>query len=102
MTQENIPIKYTLGMWKSLPAYPTKLDVLYEIYNYNFKNGKAEFSELTLNAFWFDDKGVGNWRGTRKETWFNDLVKDGTIKESRKDKSDKVWYIIDETLNPFL
>lgn len=101
MTQENIPIKYTLNMWKSLPGYPTKLDVLYEIYNYVHKNEKKEFSELTLNAFWFDDKGVGNWRGTKKETYVNELMKEGTIKETRKDKSEKSWYVIDENKNPF-
>lgn len=100
MTQENIPIKYTLGMWKSLPQYPTKLDVLYEIYNHGFKNDKPEFSEQTLNSLWFDEKGAGNWKGTRKETFFNELLKDGTITESKK-TGDKAWYVIEDKLNPF-
>ena len=100
MTQENVPVKYTMNIWKSLPVYPTKLDVLYEIYAHMFKNGKTEFSEQTLNSIWYDAKGSGNWKGTRYEHHFIELQKDVTFKEVKK--NDKQWFIIDDTKNPFL
>lgn len=100
MTQENIPVKYTLGMWKTLPQYPTKLDVLYEIYNYSFRQEKAEFSEQTFNSIWYDEKGSGNWKGTKIEILVKDLIKDGTIKEAKK-TGDKVWYTLNNKQNPF-
>jgi hypothetical protein len=101
MTQENIPVKYSMNIWKSLPGYPTKLDVLYEIYSHLFKNSKSEFSEQTLNGIWFDDKGVANWRGTKYEHYFIELQKDSTIRESKNIKG-KSWMIIEEKHNPFI
>jgi len=100
MTQENVPVKYTMNIWKSLPVYPTKLDVLYEIYSNLFKNSKTEFSEQTLNSIWFDEKGSGNWKGTKYEHYFIELQKDSTIKEV-KNTNGKSWLVIDETKNPF-
>jgi hypothetical protein len=101
MTQDNVPVKYTLGIWKSLPVYPTKLDVLYEIYAFMFKSGKTEFSEQTLNSLWLDAKGVGNWKGTKYEHFFIELRKDSTIKEIKK-VGDKSWLVIDPEKNPFI
>jgi len=100
MTQENVPVKYTMGIWKALPVYPTKLDVLYEIYSHLFKNSKTEFSEQTLNAIWFDEKGSGNWKGTKYEFFFIELQKDSIFRET-KNVNGKSWLIIDETKNPF-
>jgi hypothetical protein len=100
MTQENIPVKYTMNIWKSLPVYPTKNDVLFEIYSYLFKNSKTEFSEQTLNAIWFDDKGSGNWKGTKYEYFFVELQKDSVFKEI-KNVNGKSWLVIDEQKNPF-
>ena len=101
MTQDNVPVKYTMGMWKSMPNYPTKLDVLYEVYANLFKAGKTEFSEQTLNSIWFNSAGAGSWKGTKTEILVQDLIKDGTFKES-KTVNEKVWYVIDTKLNPFL
>lgn len=101
MNTDNVPIKYQMSIWKGLKGYPTKNDVLYEIYSYLFKNSKTEFSEQTLNSLWFDEKGVGNWRGTTYEKHFIDLLKDLIIRES-KTVNDKSWFIIDEKKNIFL
>jgi hypothetical protein len=89
-----------MNIWKSLPTYPTKMDVLFEIYSFIFKMDKTEFSEQTLNSLWMDEKGSGNWRGTKYEFQFNELRKDSTIKES-KNVGGKSWLIIDESKNPF-
>lgn len=101
MTQENIPVKYSMGIWKSLPVYPTKGDVLYEIYSHLFKAGKTEFSEQTLNSIWFDEKGSGNWKCTRYEHHFIELQKDVTFKES-KNVNGKPWFVIDDKKNIFM
>ncbi len=100
MNQENVPVKYTMGIYKALPIYPTKNDVFYEIYSYLFKNKKTEFSEQTLNSIWFDTHGSGNWKGTAVETHFNELVAD-TFKET-KNASGKVWYSIETDKNIFI
>ena len=100
MNQENIPIKYTMNIWKSLPVYPTKMDVLFEIYSYLFKNSKTEFSEQTLNSIWYDSTGSGNWRGTSTELHFNELIRDN-FKET-KNVNGKSWFSIDQEKNPFL
>jgi hypothetical protein len=100
MTQENIAVKYTMGIHKSLPIYPTKMDVLFEIYSHLFKNSKTEFSEQTLNSIWFDEKGSGNWKGTKYEYHFIELQKDSIIKEV-KNTNGKSWLIIDDSKNIF-
>ena len=102
MNQELTPVKYLLGMWKTMPGYPTKLDTLYEIYNFLYKNEKKEFSEQTLNGIWYDEKGVANWKGTRRELWVKELISDGAIVVSRTEQfkgEDKDWYRIEN--NPF-
>lgn len=101
MNQEKIPLKYTLGIWKSTKTYPTKMDVLYEVYEYLNKSNKTEFSEQTLNSVWFDQSGSGNWKDTIKQVFFNELITDGTFIES-KNTGDKIWYKIEEKLNPFI
>lgn len=80
---DNTPIKYHLGMWKSLPGYPTDSDFLFEVISYLEKNSKTgEFSELTLNT------AVGpKWRDTH-DLVFRRLIESGQIEaEQRKDKT---------------
>lgn len=102
MTNDNVPFKYLLSMWKTMPNYPTKLDVLYELYSHIVKNMKnSEFSEQTFNAIWYDQSGVANWKGTAIESKLNEMFADGTFVKSR-DVGEKSWYKIADAANPFL
>lgn len=101
MNQNDIPMKYVLGLWKNASMYPTKNDVLFEIISFVEKNTKnGEFSEQTLNRIWHDQSGSGNWKETVFEDLFQTLVNDGIITQART-AGDKVWYQIDQEKNPF-
>jgi len=93
LNKENIPIKYHLSMWKSLPGYPTGQDFLYEVLSYLEKNAKTQdFSEQTLNY------AIGqDWRTTHEKI-FNDLVAAGTIETDMRGEK-KIYKVKD---NPFL
>jgi hypothetical protein len=100
MNAQRIPVKYSMMLWKTLPDYPTKLDILYEVCLFLEKNGKTEFSEQTLNSIWIDPAGVQVWRGTKIEEIVKKLMDEGVFKEA-KTVNDKVWYVINEDKNPF-
>ena len=91
----NTPVKYTMNMWKALPGYPTKPDVLYEILVYLVKSSKTEFSLDTLNSVW------DVWRGTVTEDIVNEFIDNGTFVEV-KEKSGKARYKISNNSNPFI
>ena len=95
MDNNKLPIKYQISIWKTLPAYPTRADVLFELYTYIGKKSTDEFSEQTLNGIWCDATGVANWRGTIFETRINDMMNDGTFEKTRtEEKSGKDWFKI--------
>ena len=51
MNRNKIKLKYVLNLWKSLPEYPTKEDVLYEIKSFLVRDSRpGEFSHQTLNV----------------------------------------------------
>jgi hypothetical protein len=62
MEKSKLKMKYLLGIWKDLPEYPTKEDVIYELNSYLIKDGRpdGEFSDQTFNSFlpenWEDEK----------------------------------------------
>lgn len=94
---DKLPIKYHIGIWKTLHGYPTRNDVLYELYVYVSKKITDEFSEQTLNGIWYDQEGAANWKGTVYETHINDMMSDGTFKKVRtEEKSGKEWYTINK------
>lgn len=94
MNKDKLPIKYHIGVWKTLPGYPSKQDVLYEITAYMERKSMTEFSEQTLNGIWYDQQGVANWAGTAHEEVVNSMIESGTIKVSRVEDSGKEWYTI--------
>jgi len=95
MNKDRLPIKYHVGVWKTLPKYPNRMDVLYEVYSYMSRKGMDKFSELTLNGIWNDQDGVANWRGGPIEAVVDELFSNGTF-EKIDDESDKNWYRIKE------
>lgn len=101
MDKDKIPVKYSMSIWKTLPKYPTREDVLYELMLYMEKNlSGGEFSEQTFNGIWYDHLLTEpNWKGTKIEERLNEMFSDGTF-EHTKDKGDKAWYKITKT--PFV
>lgn len=88
-----------MNIWKTLPKYPTREDVLYELCMYVEKNlANKEFSELTFNGIWYDTGGVANWKGTRIEEHINEMFANGTFVMSR-DQNGKTWFKVAN--NPF-
>ena len=53
MEKNKLKLKYLLGIWRDLPEYPTKEDIIYELNSYLIKDGRpdGEFSEQTFNSF---------------------------------------------------
>jgi hypothetical protein len=92
MLTENTPIKYHLGMWKSLPGYPTSSDFLFEVTSYLEKNSRTgEFTEQTFNA------AIGpKWRDTHERV-FGELLESGDI--TTEVRGDKTVYRVKN--NPF-
>jgi hypothetical protein len=90
---DNTPIKYHLGMWKSLPSYPTETDFLFEVISYLEKNSKTgEFTELTLNSI-VNPK----WKETHEKVFLK-LIESGKI--IAIERKDKMIYQVKD--NPFL
>lgn len=97
LNKNRLPVKYLVGVWKTLPGYPTKEDVLYELANYIQRKVKGgEFSEQTFNGIWCDQSGVANWKNTQIEKHLNSMISGGTF-EKTKDSGDKIWYRIKDT-----
>jgi len=100
MDVAKVPVKYSLGLWKTLPSYPTRQDVIYEIHVWMTKNERIDFTEQNMNWV-FDVNGQPTWVGTKIEEHFRGMINDGTIKKSDRVLNDTVRYIIDETQNIF-
>jgi len=98
MNKDKLPVKYQINIWKTLPNYPTREDVLFELYMYISKKKSDEFSEQTLNGIWYDAGGVANWKGTAHESRINEMMTDGTFGKVRtEEKSGKSWFKIAKT-----
>lgn len=90
MNRNKIKLKYVLNLWKSLPGYPTKEDVLYEIKSFLVRDSRpGEFSHQTLNAV-FGSK----WEKTEYGRIVNELIEDGSIEETKKISASKKWYTL--------
>jgi hypothetical protein len=90
MNRNKIKLKYVLNLWKSLPEYPTKEDVLYEIKSFLVRDSRpGEFSHQTLNAV-FGSK----WEKTEYGRIVNELIEDGLIEETKKISASKKWYTL--------
>ena len=91
MERNKTKFKYLLGIWKTLPGYPTTEDISYEISSYLIKDGRngGEFSNQTLNSIF----GSG-WEKTRVKEIIDEMFLSGEIYESKKGTNGKVWYKI--------
>ena len=69
-------MKYHMGIWKELPAYPTEEDVIFELNSYLVRDGRpnGDFSMQTFNSFL-----PGGWESSKHGEIINDLIKKETF-----------------------
>lgn len=89
MDKNKIKLKYLLGIWKTLPSYPTSEDIVYEIKSFLLKEGKSggEISQQNLKSIFgsdYENKTHGNI--------LSELIQSGEIEEKVKGQQNKVWY----------
>lgn len=89
MSREKTKFKYLMGLWKSMPDYPTKEDFKYEVSVYLAKQakGKQEFSEQILKSVF----GSG-WENNPPGELFKSMIDTGEILESGKSTQSKKIY----------
>jgi hypothetical protein len=78
MNRTRIKFKYLMNLWKTLPHYPTKEDVVYELSVYLLKDGRpnGEFTSQTFNS------AFGNgWQETKHGSLIETMIKDGDFIE---------------------
>jgi hypothetical protein len=90
MNKNKIKIKYILGLWKSLPQYPTKEDIAYEISVFLVKDGRpnGDFSSQTFKSIF-----GSQWEKSYGEI-IDEMIKTGELEESPKSTETKKWYKI--------
>lgn len=91
MESKKTKFKYLLGLWKSLPEYPTREDVVYELSSYLVKDGRSggDFTVQTFNSVF----GL-NWKKSKHGELIDEMINDGTFDESDKTSGTKKWYRI--------
>ena len=91
MEKNKLKMKYLLGIWKDLPEYPTKEDVIYELNSYLIKDGRpdGEFSDQTFNSFLPE-----GWEGNKFGEAVNELIETDIFEKSEKTLGNKNWYKI--------
>jgi len=93
MEKNKLKMKYLLGIWKELPEYPTREDVIYELNFYLVKDGRpdGEFSDQTFNSFLPLD-----WEETKHGELVKELIETDIFEKSEKTLGNKNWYKIKE------
>jgi hypothetical protein len=76
MEKNKTKFKYLMGIWKTLPDYPTKEDVIFELSVYLLKDGRpnGDFTLQTLNSAF----GQG-WAKTKHGEIVKQLIEDGSF-----------------------
>jgi len=91
MNKNKIKMKYLLGIWKDLPEYPTKEDIIYELNSYLIKEGYPDgvFSKEIFNNFLPKD-----WEKDKFGELINELFETGVFEKSKKSTKNKDLYKI--------
>ncbi len=91
MEKSKLKMKYLLGIWKDLPEYPTKEDVIYELNSYLIKDGRpdGEFSDQTFNSFLSQ-----GWEKMKQGEIIEDLIETGIFEKTERTVGNKNWYKI--------
>lgn len=90
MNKNKIKIKYLLNLWKHLPQYPSKEDIIYETSVYLLKEGKpnGDFSVQTFKSIF-----GSQWEKTHGSV-IEEMMKYGDFEETEKSNETKRWYRI--------
>ncbi len=85
-----------MNLWRTMPGYPTKEDVIYELNVYLMKDGRpnGSFSLQTLKAPFGSD-----WEETKFKEIVDEMIESGEFEVDAKKSSSKVWYKIKN--NPY-
>ena len=96
MNKNKIKFKYLMNLWRTMPGYPTKEDVIYELNVYLMKDGRpnGSFSIQTLKAPF-----GSNWEETKFKEIVDEMIESGEFEVDDKKSSSKVWYKIKN--NPY-
>ena len=91
MEKNKLKMKYLLGIWKDLPEYPTKEDVIYELNSYLIKDGRpdGEFSDQTFNSFL-----PQGWEEMKQGGIIENLIETGIFEKTERTVGNKKWYKI--------
>ena len=81
MNRNKIKFKYLLNLWRHLPEYPTKEDVIYELNVFLVKDGRpdGDFSQQTFKSVF-----GSNWDKSKHGEILNELIKSGEFVETQK------------------
>jgi hypothetical protein len=96
MDRNKIKFKYLMNLWKSMPEYPTKEDVIYELSVYLMKDGRpnGSFSLQTLKGPFGP-----NWEETKLKQIVDEMIETQEFVIDEKKVSPKTWYKIKN--NPY-
>ena len=96
MNKNKIKFKYILNLWKLLPDYPTKEDIIYEMSVYLIKDGRpnGDFSQQTFNSAF-----GSTWEKTKHGEVIRSMIEEGDFTEIDKSTGTKKWYRIKS--NPY-
>ena len=96
MDKNKIKFKYLMNLWKTMPEYPTKEDLIYELSVYLMKDGRpnGSFSLQTLKGPFGQ-----NWEETPLKQIVDEMIEKGEFEVDTKKVSPKVWYKIKN--NPY-
>ena len=85
-----------MGVWKTLPDYPTKEDIVYEISLYLLKDKRpnGEVSPQTFNSIF-----GSRWESESHGDIIKKMIEDGDFIETKKSTASKIWYRINN--NPY-
>ena len=95
MNKNKIKFKYLLNIWKSLPNYPTKEDLVYEIEIFLIKDGRpnGDFSNQTFKSVF-----GSSWEKTKHGEVIKSMIEDKDFIESEKSSDSKKWYRINKKI----
>lgn len=84
-------MKYHMGIWKELPAYPTSEDVIFELNSYLIRDGRpqGDFSEQTFNSFF-----SAGWENKKHGEVVRSLIEEGSFEKQKSKSENKIVYKI--------
>jgi hypothetical protein len=96
MNKNKIKFKYLLNVWKSLPEYPTKEDVAYEISVYLIKDGRSngDISMQTFNSIF-----GSTWEKTNHGDVIRAMISEKDLVESERSTPSKKWFKLNPKYN---